>query len=383
MKKLGVVLDVFIVLLVTLIIVSSCRHKKPTDENGDSYDSRNISRNSGGAGAPSMCIDNNGTVHIVWMDDTPGNWEIFYSFKPHGGEWSTPQNISNNEINSNSPEIISDPSNNLHVVWDEMVSSNNAEIMYISKEGINNWSNAMNISQTSGGSDLADIDCDNYGTVYVIWMDGPGLGFCQKKDNNWSTPEIFTSRYYRNPSCAVSNDGVLYVLGEADLPTGNNEIYLHVRDPGGNWSEPENLSNSPDYYSWLPEIACDDNGNVFASWCESIQGFSDIFFSECSLGGSWSEPENISNTPLVSSYWVSLDADISGNIHLVYEEDTGGELDVMYTLRDADGDWTEEENISQTNELSAASCVRVSDGIIHIVWIEGPQGEGDVYYIEK
>ena len=365
--------------VISLIISTGC-HKNPTGD-GETYDPRNITRNPSSKANPSMCIDINGTVHLVWSDDTPGNKEIFYSFKPEGGKWATSTNISKNEAESSCPDIASDPSNNLHVVWDEGGAS--SEIMYSAKEGTGDWSNAMNISKTNGGSDLPDVDCDSYGTIYVIWMYGLGLGFCQKKNGNWSTSEIFSSYSEMNPSCSVSDDGVLYVVGESDLPYGNNEIYFYKRDTDGNWSEPENISNSPDYYSYLPEVVCDNNGNVFTSWCESIQGYSDIFFSECSLGGSWSEPENISNTPMISSLWISMDIDISGNIHLVYTKDTGIDYDIIYKMRDLNGNWIEGENISQSDELSAAPVIRVKDGIIHIAWIEGPQFEWDVYYIEK
>ncbi|TES93443.1 MAG: hypothetical protein E3J87_02310 [Candidatus Cloacimonadota bacterium] len=384
-KTKRILFDKFCFFLVYFLLINifcfGC-HKNPTGD-GENYDSRNVSRNSGGAGAPSMCIDNNGTVHLVWMDDTPGNWEIFYSFKTASGRWATPANISNTDSASYGPDIVSDPLNKIHVVWDEWVAEHNPEILYIEKDWLGEWSDTVNISQTETGDVMPDIDSDSYGTLYVVWMDGLGMGFCQKEDNSWSTPEIFSPHSDLNPSCTVSNDGILYVVGESHIPTGNREIYFYIRNKNRNWTEPRNLSNSPDYYSYLPEIVCDDQGNVFASWCESIQGYSDIFFSVCSLSGNWSDPENISNTPLVSSFWISMDIDISGKIHLVNMEETGVDYDVIYKVRDVNGDWTDSENISQTDELSAAPCVRVSDGMIHIAWIEGSPGKGDVYYVEK
>ena len=41
-----------------------------------------------------------GTIHVVWQDDSSGNREIFYTQLPPGGTWSTPENVSNNSGSS-------------------------------------------------------------------------------------------------------------------------------------------------------------------------------------------------------------------------------------------------------------------------------------------
>jgi len=80
------------VLVLSFLSILGCR--RPDRDNGDNnnqqqeeWDPRNVSRSPGLSYAPSIAVDNEGNVHLVWSDDTPGNYEIFYSFKKPDSDW--------------------------------------------------------------------------------------------------------------------------------------------------------------------------------------------------------------------------------------------------------------------------------------------------------
>jgi len=64
------------------------------------------------------------------MDETPGNYEIYYrESEDWGATWSTSQRLSRTSGTSGLPCIVVDSNDNLHVVWHDN-DSGNAEIYY-------------------------------------------------------------------------------------------------------------------------------------------------------------------------------------------------------------------------------------------------------------
>ena len=112
-----------IVLVLVLLFLSlfSCRKLDMDSDRNNSqqeeWDPRNVSRSPGLSYAPSIAIDNEGNVHLLWSDATPGNYEVFYSFKKPDSDWVEPIDISNTSNNSYEPSMDIDPFDNLHVVW--------------------------------------------------------------------------------------------------------------------------------------------------------------------------------------------------------------------------------------------------------------------------
>jgi hypothetical protein len=54
------------------------------------------------------------------MDDTSGNDEIYYTKSTNGGDnWSLSQRLTWNPGRSGWPDIATDPSGNVHVVWQD------------------------------------------------------------------------------------------------------------------------------------------------------------------------------------------------------------------------------------------------------------------------
>ncbi len=135
--------------------------------------------------SPDIDIDKNGNLHIVWYDETDGEWgtdvEIFYvNFTTTG--WSNATIISDiygwNDGISQSPRIVSDINGNIHVAWVDITNGEwgtDGEIFYANYT-ISGWSNATVISDdltrwNVDNSLFPSIDTDIYGNIYVVWSD--------------------------------------------------------------------------------------------------------------------------------------------------------------------------------------------------------------------
>jgi len=53
-------------------------YKKSTDGGAAWGSTQRLTWNSGWSSCPAIAFDSSGFLHVVWCDDTPGNWEIYY-----------------------------------------------------------------------------------------------------------------------------------------------------------------------------------------------------------------------------------------------------------------------------------------------------------------
>ncbi len=209
----------------------------------------NVSNTSGSAGIPGLAIDSSGGLHVVWYDDTPGNSDILYSTKPSGGSWSSSVNISNNSGGSGIPRIAIDGSSGLHVVWFDDTPGN-FDILYSTKPSGGSWSDPVNVSNNSGDSGYPGIAMDGSGGLHVVWSDDtPGnldIFYSTKPSGgSWSTSvnisdNLGNSKY---PAIAIDSSGGLHVVWHDNTP-GNYDIFYSTKPSGGSWSTSVNISDN-------------------------------------------------------------------------------------------------------------------------------------------
>jgi len=158
--------------------------------------------NDGWSNFPSIAIDKDDRIHVVWMDDTDGIWgtdpEIMYvSYSTISG-WSNASVISDghnniywNDQDSYHSDLAIDSSNNLHVVWQDDTDGIwgiDFEIMYTEYSSASGWSLPVVIVDNSGASEDPCITIDPNDNVHVAWRDyTPG---------DWGTDaEIMYAKY--------------------------------------------------------------------------------------------------------------------------------------------------------------------------------------------
>ena len=91
---------------------------------------RRLTWTSGGTYSPAISVDSSEGVHVVWRDDTPGDDEVFYMSSPDGGlSWGPAQRLTWSSGSSYDPELACDSGNTVHLVWSND-STGNFEIYY-------------------------------------------------------------------------------------------------------------------------------------------------------------------------------------------------------------------------------------------------------------
>jgi len=82
--------------------------------------------------------------------------------------------------------------------------------------------------------------------------------------------------------------------------------------------------------SMCPAIAVDALDNLHMVWYDDTPGIPDIYYRKSTDGGaSWSTSQNISSSTGDSMY-PAIAADPSGNVHVVWHDDTPGNREIYY-----------------------------------------------------
>jgi len=225
---------------------------------------------------PDIVVDDSGTVHVVWYDNTDGAWgtdeEIMYSNNTGSG-WSNATVISDdsngwNTGMSNNPSIVTGSSGTIHIAWQD--SSNgewgtDTEIMYCNFTNTNGWSNATVVSDditlwNNDSSQQPEIVIDKLGTLHIVWQ--------ESTNGDWGTDwEIMyinnTGSGWTNVS-VVSDDATLWNDGTSSFPylivdESNNLHITWNEGTDGEWGTDyeimyANMTGTPLPPEWLSDF---------------------------------------------------------------------------------------------------------------------------------
>ena len=163
-------------------------------DNGQTFSApENISDNTGNSFDHLIAIKGN-NVYLAWIDDTPGNTDIFFSVSTDNGQtFSTPENISDNTGNS-FDHLIAIKGNNVYLAWIDDTPGNTDIFFSVSTDNGQTFSTPENISENTGFS-LTPKTVVKGNNVYLAWIDDtPGnddIFFSVSTDNGktFSTPD--------------------------------------------------------------------------------------------------------------------------------------------------------------------------------------------------
>jgi hypothetical protein len=231
-------------------------------------------------------VDSSNTLHILWADYTPGNWEIYHKKSTDGGQiWSGAKRLTWNLAESTGPAIGIDTSDHIHAVWYDRTTGNHEIYYRRSTDGGVNWSGTKRLTWNSGNSVSPSITIDSADTIHIVWH---------------------------------------------DRTSGNYEIlYRKSADGGVNWSATKRLTWNPGN-SYSPRIGVDSSDRLHVVWYDGSPGDMEIFYKKSTNGGSsWGGSQRLTWNP-GGSYHPAVALDSSSNIHIVWDDLTPGNNEVYY-----------------------------------------------------
>ncbi|TFF93398.1 MAG: hypothetical protein EU543_03720 [Promethearchaeota archaeon] len=373
--------------------------------------------NSATSEDPSVAVDNNGIIHVVWQDGTDGVWgtdyEIMYVNYSSSEGWSNVTVISDgyggsywNDGYSSDPAIAIDSQNKIHVIWEddtEGVWGTDYEIMYVNYTSSEGWSNVTVISDGYNGiywnddySYDASIAVDTGDNVHVVWYDytegiwGSDTEVMYVKYTEgigWSNATVISDGYngiYWNDAASIhpkisADNSDLHVVwdDQTDGVWGSDYeiMYAKYTEELG-WSNATVISDGyggiywNDGYSEYPAIASKD-GEVQVVWQDNTFG---VWGSDYEIMNVKYHPSSgWSNLTVISdgyagnywndgySYYPEIVTDYNGNFHVVWQDNT-------------EGIWGTDAEIIYANYTSLhgwSNVSVISDGYGGIYWNNG------------
>lgn len=351
---------------------------------------KRITWTSGWSEYPSMAVDPSGNPHVVWDDDTTGYSEVYYKGSSDGGAtWTTAKRLSSTTAGCYRPDIAVDSSGALHVVWYDFAPGDYEVYYRKSPDGGITWTTTKRITWTSGGSEYPAVAVDSSGNPHVAWMEytlGNYEIYYKKSTDGgttWSTAKrlTWTSESSDEPALAVDSSGNPHVIWYDQAP-GNFEIfYRKSMDGGAAWTPAKRLTWDSDG-SWYPSIAVDSSDILHLAWENATVGSPEIYYKKSADGGTtWTPIKRLTWTSGLSGSPI-IAVDSSGNPHIVWYDDTPGNYEIYYRASTDGGTmWTAAERLTWASGGSYDPDMAPDpSGHIHVVWESNIPGNMEIFY---
>lgn len=129
-------------------------------------------------------------------------------------------------------------------------------------------------------------------------------------------------------------------------------------------------------------MTVDGSDHVHVVWCDGTPGNYEIYYKKSTdAGATWSQNQRLTWTPMASSS-PDIKADAFGNLHVVWQEDTPGSIEIYYRKStDGGATWGPSRRLTWNTDASISPALHVeSSGNIHLVWSDYTPGNVEVFY---
>ena len=310
-----------------------------------------------GNNARGMVRTSSGDLYMVYVKDD-GGYKVFVSSSgDNGASWHSSEVAYAGEGPS-APSVAVDSEDRIHVVWAEN-SEGGSRLSYITSEDGENWSAVSLITEETGddyGWEMPSVTADFYGGLHVIWQRGlqntddrqrvlyisspAGEGWDSERTAIDYLPEVMQQW----PALTVDSRGDIHAVWSQE------RMIRYSRNEEGQWSAPVNIGDPGDQLARDPSIAVCPQDNIHILWSgnDSQLIFEKRYSVSQDRGISWSAPEYIIGKLGHNQSRPSLAADREGNLHAVWRGRKSAEdtiFQILYTYFDAgSGEW--EQNIT-------------------------------------
>jgi hypothetical protein len=344
---------------------------------------------SGASYSPAIAVDSMGQLHLVWSDETPGNYELYYKKSTNGGStWTAAKRLTWTSGPSSAAAIAVDLSDRIHVVWEDATPGDYEVYYKKSTDGGDTWSSAQRMTWMSGQSRGAKSVVDSAGYLHVTWCDDTP-GNCEiyhKKSTDggahWTSAKrlTWTTGFSAWPAIAASPLGDVHIVWSDDQ-SGSKQLYFKKSsDSGATWSATKRLT-------WAPTdlddhaLVADLSSCLHLVWHDYAAGNSEIYYKRSKDGGTtWTAAGRLTWTSGSSDY-PAIAAGASGQLSVVWCDNTPGNWEI-YHKSSTDGglNWSSAERLTWISSYSYSPAIVVDySGLIHLVWEVGTV-ESEIYY---
>ena len=217
---------------------------------------------------PHVFLDTAGILHMVWVEGTSPNREIYYATRTAGGTLTTPTNLTVTAEDETNPRVHVDSAARIHVVWEGSTTPPNptTAIFYRRTQGAV-FLSAVTLPKAMGNmpAEMPDICTDQGDRIYVVWAESDGtsrnIRMVRSDDNGQNFGGVGNglaasgSVDMTQPRVEGGLDGEVFLAFVGQALNGDRALFATYTRTGGTFVSPGQLITSQTGGVRDPEIA--------------------------------------------------------------------------------------------------------------------------------
>jgi len=282
--------------------------------------------------------------------------------------WLKPQDISAaNEVVGGRPEVAVDAAGNAVAVWERTVGGE--EIVEASERPAGgDWSQPQVLSLPGEEGRRSQVTIDAAGEAIAVWLSGESSpnfvirSAVRPPGGEWSAPEDVSDSVAAagSPRLAIDATSEAVVVWTA-FDGADTIVQGSTRPAAGTWSEPKDLSEAGKSVTPLeaPDVAIDAGGNAIAVW--KLEDSNDIIQAAMRPAGQedWTAPDDLSDSGQDADQ-PTVAMNDAGDAVAVWRRTTGTDT-IQGAVRPAGGGWSEPDDLSNSGENAAEPEVALDE----------------------
>lgn len=338
--------------------------------------------------SPVIASDLNGNIYAAWADNRSGSaygYDIYFSKSIDGGiSFGTNVRVSDAASTANykfNPSMAVDANGYIYIVWEEKKGSNYDIYLAKSTDVGNTFGPKIRVDDaptTYSNQQDPSMTLDADGIIYVVWTDNrvgnyPHIRFSKSVNGgNAFLPSIKVndgpSVRHAQPSIAVDINKNIYVAWCDERNVHNDYDIYFTKSTDGGYSFSTNLKvdDALNGSQYRPSIAVDAAGNIYIAWDDSRNGNGEIYVTKSTDSGNSFMPNfNVDYKVDASLIQFNPSIAISPNrkIYVVWEQyPIGSEDEDIYFTKGVDGfllnmaEMSWYQNTAPYSSTGAATC---------------------------
>lgn len=248
-----------------------------------------------------LASDSQGNLHVVWEDRRGTYHQIYYAKSVDGGRSWVETAITSESGDQHNPSIAVDGNDFIYIVWFGAYSgSSYNQIRYTKFD--TSWGAIQNLTSESHNQYHPSIVVDSDGFIHVVWA-GTHSGSIiydqiryVKFTTSWGSIQNLTSESYSqsNPSIVVDSDDYIHVVWSGAHSGSVTYDQIRYAKFDTSWGSIDNLT-SDDYNQIYPSIAVDSNNHIHVVWFGAHSGSSYNQIRYVEFDTSWGSIENLTS----------------------------------------------------------------------------------------
>ena len=334
------------------------------------------------SGRNAVCTsDFSGNTYVVWSDDRSGDFEIYYKRRnASSGSWESDTRITNSTGYSRSPAVVVDIDANLHVVW---MDNRDGDWEIYWNKWYGSWSGDTRLTSSAGFSGFPDVCADSAGGIAIVWQDerdGNYEIYFRKwtSSGGWSSEVRLTNNEAPSMFPAISAEpGGKYIVVWQDKRDGNWEVYSREYD-GSTWGTVTRMTDNPSD-SWFPDVSVQNDNTALLVWQDNADGDWDIL-SRSRQSGTWGSVTPVANTGGQSCN--PAVAQNSSQFCIVWQETADDNVPKIMMRRFYGSTWSSTTTITDAGSNSYFPSIATdSSNMFRVVWQDFRDGNHEIYYL--